>query len=356
MRYWGTLSRQHFRTWIGNLALVSISLLAGAMMLEGLSRVLLPVSPGTRTVAEDGAPINIDRYAERLPRNLRFRQVGHEFDSLMTTTDLGYRGPPAQGAPEVVFLGDSFTFGTGLHDGQTFAHLFCQAHRISCANLGRGGTGTIRQLNVLEDFLTNEGWRPREVKLFMLAMTSAIVAGNDLYDNLSEASAESAHLPADEDVPEERTGLLPSIMDARRDILAWSNLLRVVQFVWGPSLRGWLSLEPAEERMQAALDETERQLERFGGIAYRHGFEARIYILHPVQDLLWGTYPETAEAIRAIAPDTIDVVSTAPAFLDDPGMYFYSYNGHFNPAGARRVADFLADEAIEPDEEAPLAF
>ena len=179
--------------------------------------------------------------------------------------------------------------------------------------------------------------------LFMLVMTSALMGGNDLADNLAEAAPESARRPeaAQEAEP---SSLMHRAIAARREILAWSNLIRVSYFVWGPSLRVALSPEPPEKQLEIALGETRRQLERFRNFAKFYNFKDIIYLLHPVQDLLGDTYPKTIKAIHSIAPEGMDVVSTAHAYLDNPRAYFFSYNGHFNAKGAQRLAEFLATE------------
>jgi hypothetical protein len=319
-----------------------VSSILGLLAIEALSRVLVPIAPAARLMTMDGALLDLPEGASslRLPPGMKFRQVASEYDAVVTTSNLGYRGPPVRGEPKIIFLGDSFTFGTGLEDEQTFAYQYCHARQIDCVNLGRGGTSTTRQLVILESFLTKEGWRPREVRLFMLVMTAALGAGNDLADNLAELEG-ALEEPQQDAV---NTGVWHRVVDYRRGILAWSNLIRVIYFVWGPVMRAKLSPTPQPDRLRAALGETARQLARFKDMAQKYHFDARIYIIHPVQDLLNGTYPQTIEVIRAIAPAGMSVASTAEALLADPSSYYYPYDGHFNPSGSSRIADFLLTE------------
>jgi len=116
-----------------------------------------------------------------------FRLKTIDYDAVTTITDKGYRVPEVKGNPDIIFLGDSFTYGVGLNNEETFVYIFCKKMNISCANLGMSGSGTISQLNRLERFLKQYNWRPKEVKLFIFAMTDFLSHGNDLSDILREA-------------------------------------------------------------------------------------------------------------------------------------------------------------------------
>ena len=110
---------------------------------------------------------------------------------MTTITAGGYRAPEARRNPAFVFIGDSFTFGQGLSDAETFPAIFCRALAASCANLGVPGASTTSAIDRLEHYLSEEQWRPHHVLLFMLAMTEFMGEGNDLYDNLMAAESAS---------------------------------------------------------------------------------------------------------------------------------------------------------------------
>jgi len=319
---------------LGNVALLGLGLLVAIALLEGLTRVWVPISPGTRVVTADGRPVDIHCGSRlRLCPGLAVHEVSSEFDVTVTLTDKGNR-VPGSAAPDLAFIGDSFTIGTGLEDDETFVHRYCAATGRACVNLGRSGTGTAEQLDVLEHYLRSEGWRPREVRLFMLVMTTALMAGNDLADNVRHATGAAAG----ED-------LLAAVAGSRRAILARSNLARVFYFNFGPLLRSLLSPTPPAAMLDAALEATRAQLLRLDALSRTHGFRYRIYLLHPVQDLLRGTYHRTEEALRRVVPPGASLTGTAAALLDDPTRYYYPYNGHFNAAGAEAVTKLLLHES-----------
>ncbi len=332
-----------------NLALTAVSVTVALVAAEFASRLFLPLSPGARSLTLDGRPITVAGAADyRLTPNLTYRQVSSEYDARITITAAGYRGPPVTGNPDVVFIGDSFTFGWGLSDQETFVYRYCTAARLVCANLGQGGTGTGEQVEILARFLASEGWRPARVKLFMLAMTGALADGNDLADNLAYARthADGARRAADPAAapPAPRSGgWFRALVGLRGRLLAESNLARVVYYRFGPALRAMLASRPDEATLAAALRATKVYLDRLRELGRTYGFEYEIYVLHPVQDILRGTYGDTLKAIRALAAPA-PVKGTARLFVDDPARYYYAYDGHLNAAGSRAVADFLLDE------------
>ena len=335
-------------SWIKNLGLLTISIGAGLICIEALSRYVMPVSPGVRNLNFEGEPVAVNTpLGLRLRKDLVYRQVANEFDVQVTIGKLGNRIPDPEGDPEVVFLGDSFTFGQGLEDNQTFPYIFCRTAKISCGNLGRSGTGTGRQLDIFQHYLDSEGWRPRIVKLFVFAMTGSLLSGNDFHDNYlydlvqkrtAESDAGNAGQKNLEPLP---PTLGERIIAQRGRLLEWSNLARFLYFSFGPKIKASFSPKPNSQLYSQARDATKVQLTRLAGLAERYGFKYQIYFLYPVQDLIRGTHVETASVLRAMVGNDVETVDTAEIFSDSPGRYYYSYDGHFNSAGSKRLAEYL---------------
>ena len=328
--------------------LVKVALAAGAtvaalLAAELSSRDVFPVAPAARFLDAGGGAVEIFDGPWRLRPGLSFRQVASEYDARTTTGAGGYRNPHTD-APELVFLGDSFTFGQGLTDEETFAALYCFAADLRCANLGHPGTGTRRQVESLARRLNEDRWRPRAVNLFVFAMTSALMAGNDLVDTAEEArddrSAGAAQEASETDGRAPAAGLAEWIVDRRASILRVSNLARITYAAWGPQLRTWFSPAAREEDVAAGLAAMGQELARLDALSAAYGFAYTVYVLHPVQDLMGGTWPETTRAVADVAGGA-SVIDTAPALLDNPAGYYYQYDGHLNAAGARRIAALL---------------
>ena len=220
---------------------------------------------------------------------------------------------------------------------------------LACANLGRLGTGTYVQTRMLELRLRDENWRPTEVKLFVFAMASSLMLGNDFLDTLNERAALAGGDTADAEaaavtIPEEANpGLLPWLVAQRRKVLASSNLARIVYGYIGPALRVAFSPTGSAGQLQEAVAAMREEMDRLRALAAEFGFTYTIYVVHPVQDLVRGSYPETLAAVREAAGDA-RVVSTAAAFLHDPVSAYFPYDGHINASGAARIAAFLEAE------------
>ncbi len=110
----------------------------------------------------------------------RFRKV--EFDVLVRSNAGGFRArnsttQPSPGSPVVAVLGDSFTWGWGIENGNVFTDVM--QNEVGAAadvrNLGDNAYGTLQELLLLQRCLTN-GLHPQ----FVFVM----LCRNDFYDNV----------------------------------------------------------------------------------------------------------------------------------------------------------------------------
>ena len=341
------MNRESVRSWLANGLALGIGCLVALLLCEVGSRYVLPIGTGVMRVTAEG-----DRLRNWLPSGRTYRQISSEFDVETTITAVGHRAPAVTGNPDVVFLGDSFTFGWGIEDDETFAALYCAEARRRCANLGAPGTGTVDQVARLARYLEEQSWRPTEVKLFVFAMTASFSAGNDLLDNFQSArratgeesfsSTGVATKIASNDVA---PGALERLMGQRRFLLQHSNLLRLAKFYWGPALRSTLVPGLDRIRLDESLRITHRAFAELDRLSGDYGFRYTIHLIHPVQDIIRATHEDTLRQLEAIAP--VPIRSTARLFTPDPKEYYYAFDGHINAAGSRRIADSLI-ESTQP--------
>jgi hypothetical protein len=337
-----------------SILIVGIALLVGLIVVEVFSRLVMPISPGARLLTLDGAPfvgLQVDAY--RYKPNSVYRQVSAEFDARTTIDSFGNRIPSPIGSPEVVFIGDSFTFGHGLPDEKTFASIYCRSEGLNCANLGRPGLGTTRELDILEYYLTKHKWQPKFVKLFMVAMSGTLMSGNDLYDNYLRERRKVENGPLVSQTigrpnsPKEERFKNDTTRDILRSIknitLEYSNLGRFLYFNVGHHIRTIFSPPASEGVLEIALQVTREQIFRFHRLAKKFGFKPKIFIIHPVQDLIRNTAHETVQVLENAVPGQ-KFVSSADLFADSPSRYYFSYDGHWNETGARIFAEFLSAE------------
>ena len=96
-----------------------------------------------------------------------------DFDVAYNTNARGFRGRFGQQGRKVAYVGDSFTFGLGVEDEETFVSLLQSPDR-STWNLGVIGYSTDQEALLIERKVLE--WQPDEIVL-------AVYLGNDLFDN-----------------------------------------------------------------------------------------------------------------------------------------------------------------------------
>ena len=326
------------REWLLKLILLTASLVVALAVSEVAVRVFFPINDGRANVTLAGEPIT-----EWFAPGSVYRQLTNEYDAITTITAQGHRVPGTTGSPDVVFVGDSFTYGYGLKDDETFASLYCAQTHITCANLGMPGSGTARQVDRLRTFIERYGWRPREVKFFFFGMSGSFSAGNDFVDNYNhgrriEANARGES-PRRDSAPET---LASRVIGLQSSLMEYSYLVRRAKYHWGPLLKSLVVNDPGTERMQTALDYTRTALQELDALSHEKGFAYRLYLIVPVQDLIRKSQGATLAALNSVAPQP--AVLAAPTLSTAPTSFYYPFDGHLNPAGSREVAKFLLEE------------
>lgn len=133
------------KLWVKRLALVSVTLFVALLAAELVVRMVVWVPRGTPFVAENPDTIYITK------PNISGRHISPgEFNYPFQTSSLGFRsaelgaGPAV--APRILCLGDSFTFGVGASDPETWpaqleARLNSSGKKIEVVNAGVIGWG-----------------------------------------------------------------------------------------------------------------------------------------------------------------------------------------------------------------------
>jgi lysophospholipase L1-like esterase len=167
---------------LGSLGLIIIGGCGGALLGEGLVRLVMDV------------PITPQMFANDPATDFRLKPNAHGRVTLpgvvafsWTTNSRGYRAtrefavPKPASARRILFLGDSFTFGQGVEDHETFAaqterrlKQLCPTTELEVVNAGVPGFSTSQELALLE--AEGLALRPDVVVLAFY--------GNDPEDNL----------------------------------------------------------------------------------------------------------------------------------------------------------------------------
>ncbi len=172
-------ARRKRRRWIGPLV-VLIALALSLVLGEVAARLFATI----RNVGPSFSTYDPE-YGQRLKKSFHAERITPEFTMTVTTNAEGFRGPELSvgEAGSVVFLGDSFTMGYGVSDGEEFPALVRRDLRArlgaaapEVVNAGIGATGNGHWLK----FLRSEAarFKPRAVVLQLCS--------NDFGDNLRE--------------------------------------------------------------------------------------------------------------------------------------------------------------------------
>ncbi len=311
----------------GNLLLLFFSFAVVFVIGEVASRFIAPISPGPAILDLQGNRLT----ASYISPGQSFRITTPDFDAVTSITADGYRAPEAKENPEIIFIGDSFTYAQGVEDQQTFPAIYCKAKRMDCANLAVPGASTLYEIDRLERFLRKKRWSPNFVDLFFFT-------GNDFSDNLqaAERRSQGKDIAPLEVSPaaQAKKGLFQRIIETG---LYYSNLLRVAYYKVLPMLRD--NPQQSEDALNKALKITRSEFLRLDELSNIYAFSYRIFIVFPQHEIEQGVDKKIAERIQSISP--APVIPLGDLFRDDPGKYYFPTDGHFSVAGNKKLAEFL---------------
>lgn len=84
----------------------------------------------------------------------------NKHDAASTVCRFSSRLLASQSKTDVAFMDDSFTYGRGLRDDETYPQIYCIKMKLDFANLGEPSTGTFPQFERLRIFHQADGWHP----------------------------------------------------------------------------------------------------------------------------------------------------------------------------------------------------
>ena len=156
------------RNLITRLIAVGFGLLLAWLLIELVLRLmpgLLPPAVQEVTGREPRSLSSIDRFYQtwlaaqmsdpvlgvRSRPNLDIWLEGHpDFSYRLRTNSHGLRNDREQGPVDAILLGDSFAFGYGVNEEDTWAARLSELSGIEFVNLGVSGLGAVRELRLLE--------------------------------------------------------------------------------------------------------------------------------------------------------------------------------------------------------------
>jgi hypothetical protein len=167
------------RRWYHKVALLAGSLLVAIIVAE----VVMRISGKVRNVGPSFSDYDAV-YGKRLKESYSCRRQCPEFEMTFSTNSYGWRGPEPAGSLEhgIVFIGDSFTMGYGVNDGEEFPRRVGTQLRerlgreVPIVNTGMGNNGNGRWIKFLR----------HEVERYAPNLVVFQVCGNDYNDNTVE--------------------------------------------------------------------------------------------------------------------------------------------------------------------------
>lgn len=311
--------------WTNGLVLAG-SLCASVALAEVLVRLFIPV--------RDVGPlftINDPVQGKRIKQNFRTVRVTPEFTMTFSTNSLGFRGPepsPREAAP-ILFLGDSFTMGFGVNDGEEYPALIRArlastfgATAAGVVNAGMGNNGNGRWIKLLRTEI--DRFKPRLVVLQAMA--------NDFEDNQREALFSLSDNGTLNELPVKISAAksLEPFLDAIPG-LSHSHLYGLIrQSIAGPLFRAPEGASHAGKDTLHADRLTERIIAEAVSICERKGT--------PVFAVLVGLDGDRLNRVQSLFQARRVPMYVAPSKTERPELY-YRIDGHWNRAGHAFVAD-----------------
>ncbi len=319
--------------WLGRFALLSCSTVVALLVAELAVSNLVPVRNVGPSFSEYH-PV----YGQALKKNFSCRRYCPEFEMTLTTNSLGFRGsePSSEWRKVLLFLGDSFTMGYGVNDGEEYPSLVgdalkggVEAESIGVVNVGRGNIGNGYWVKFLQT--EAEQYQPDFVVLQ--------VCINDFGDNLRErlftitadGDLESLEVP-----PPGARRRIQEVVDRLPFVNRWHmyGLLRQLDFNVTPDTSTETPESDVEVPDTGYREVTYALIRESVAICRQHGWPVVVFAADVDEEIR----DELSARCSAIGVDLISL----PHKSDRPDL-FYKHDDHWNSTGHRTAARLCAD-------------
>ena len=280
-------------------------------------------------------------YGKHLKPGFSATRKTPEFTMRITTNQFGFRGPEIDALPErpVLFLGDSFTMGYGVNDGEEYPAIIAEAlaadpafARVEVLNAAIGDSGQGRWIKLLDHL--GPDLQPRLVVMQFLS--------NDFSDNRRNPMFRlSPDGVLTEFAPTPETGrsaqrIIEAVPGLDRTNLV--GLLRQIRDGLGRMSAG--PAEPASEPVVAAeQDQGDPELTLTLALTERAVTTARSNGW-PVLAILVGIAEPRRGALASLMREHDATILVLPD-RDEAADHYYDVDGHWNAAGQRAAAAAL---------------
>lgn len=314
-----------------NTILFFLSLCFSIAIAEVLTRLFIPVR-------DVGAlfTVNDPVMGKRIKKNFHTVRVTPEFTMTFTSNSLGFRGPEPESpsASSVVFIGDSFTMGFGVNDGEEFPALIktkldatLGKHSVDVVNTGMGNNGNGRWIKLLKN----------EVNQFKPQLVVIQVMANDFEDNVREGyfSVSDTGTLSELPIKASKIKLLEPFLDAIPG-LSNSHLYSLTRQSFATFPSGTITQEvTSKEGVDYANQLTEHLIAEAVSICQKNGY--------PVFAILVGLEGNRLDNVQNIFHSHNVPTLSIPTKAERPDLY-YKIDGHWNSTGHAFVALAVFDQ------------
>jgi lysophospholipase L1-like esterase len=302
------------------------------------------------------------------------RHVHFDFDAHYTTNAAGLRGnawpePSASTDERVVFIGDSFTFGLGVNDDETFVARLQAGAAGTYLNAGIAGYSTDQQLLYLRTHLAS--WRVDRLVL-------VVYLANDLLDNelrfplqaqmgkplfvagRAGIQLTNSPVPRAPKTPEDQARTLGTAVLGQEIPRTWRNEWQLTRTLGLAESTDPALLAGMPERLEAPVDLFVQLVAAIRELCEANDVSLSLVLMPgrsfvELPDSLSAAFQEhLRREILArqndIGVPVIDLASQLRDRYEATGeRLFFPNEGHLNPAGHREVAELLTTVVLGSD-------
>jgi len=314
---------------IKNLSLFIIVCFISLSILEIGSRMILLIPSAPEIISIDKKnPLNINFNNP----DSKYLSKHYEYEAITTIDKFGNRVVPSSNEnsnKNVVFLGDSFTFGLGVNDHETIPNLLCRDIDTKCVNLGIPGSGLIKQKNRLESFFRSNTGNGGIIFHLLFLSTEDMHAGNDLLDTLNEIENFSLKEKKVHD-----DSVVSGFIKFGRWLSRNSNFFRIVRVFFGNELRvlAWKNKNTSASNNEIKV--FANFLNEIKDLATKNNFHYKPVLISSYAEKNLDKDEITFHKINKVSDINLLRLDYSGYIISD---LFFPYDGHHNSMGAEMV-------------------
>jgi lysophospholipase L1-like esterase len=333
-----------------NLATLAVSTVLCFLAAELALRLISPVQTFVNPAGSFHQPDRELGWTGTPNLKARFRKV--DFDVLVYSDATGFRtrksnAEPTLGSPVIAVLGDSFTWGWGVENGEVLTDAMQNelGPHADVRNFGVNAYGTFQELLLLHRLLTN-GLSPQYV--------FAMFYQNDLYNNLDDDPWQPSLAVAGTNVTVRNYPVAKRSVSPLKQLVKKSHLLSSIAYAFNftKAKRRVRRLEDVAfvdgEVAEAPRRAMAYCLKELGSVCQAAGIQLWFVYIPSFHDVQMETVSETRKALRTLCGEQgVRLMDLTSDFRKEaagqPARFYFPHDAHWNAEGHRLAGEVLAN-------------